>query len=151
MYLVNISPPATRTCHKLRSNTLVLTVKVWVRQLQMNTLYKVWNQRIIDPTEIETFAKELKLGKLLMGTKAGAQQKKTVGFSHMSFTKLCSNQGWFKDLITQIFETNQNVIIWLVKWFDLSSFESGCIGFDLKMLADLICDFFFHLKSERHF
>ena len=50
-----------------------------------------------------------------MGTKAGAQQKKTVGFSHMSFTKLCSNQGWFKDLITQIFETNQNVIIWLVK------------------------------------
>ena len=66
-------------------------------------------------------------------------------------------------MMTQVFETNQNVVIWLVKWFDmswfeigylgfdLSWFESGYIGLDLKILADLICDFFFHLKSERHF
>ena len=25
------------------------------------------------------------------------------------------------------------------------------MGFELKILADLICDFFFHLKSEREF
>ena len=25
------------------------------------------------------------------------------------------------------------------------------MGFDLIILADLICDFFFHLKSEGHF
>ena len=76
--------------------------------------------------------------------------------------ELCSNQGWLKYMMTQVFETNQNVVIWLVKWFDmswfeigylgfhLSWFESGYIGLDLKILADLICDFFFHLKSERH-
>ena len=33
--------------------------------------------------------------------------------------ELCSNQGWFKYLMTQIFETNQNVGIWLIKWFEL--------------------------------
>ena len=53
--------------------------------------------------------------------------------------------------MTQIFETNQNVVNWLVKRFDLSWFESGCMGFDLKILADFICNLFFHLKSERHF
>ena len=52
-------------------------------------------------------------------------------------------------LMTEIFETNQNIVIWWVKWLDLRWFESGCIKFDLKILAD--CDLFFHLKSERQF
>ena len=41
--------------------------------------------------------------------------------------------------MTQIFETNQNAVICLGKWFDLSWFESGCMGFDLKILADDDC------------
>ena len=54
--------------------------------------------------------------------------------------ELCSNQVWFKYLMTQIFETNQNVVIWLVKWFELIWkwlhgiwFENTC-WFDLWFL-----------------
>ena len=65
--------------------------------------------------------------------------------------ELWSNQEWFKYLNIRIFETNQNVVIWLVKWFDLGWFKSGCIKLDLKILADLICDIFFHLEPQRWF
>ena len=66
-------------------------------------------------------------------------------------SELCLNQGWFKYLKIQIFETNQSVVIWLVEWFELIWKWMHGIQFDLKILADFICDFFFHLNLQRNF